>query len=267
MQAAWQGSVSFFRAKEKDYMMRSEKRPVYQSNKSGKKKKKKKQQKRAGAGYVFLTMVLLLLVWPIGLILFWRRKVRGSVGAKVLVSLVTLVLGIMLYAALLNAPFTNPRLKELQDKANGALTEVYDGAIAAMDDVAVRYEGCGDTVDAFWRAVLTRIADEIDAGVDRAATAREAMLDLTSAVRERGTGILQEAGFLPTPEPGAEPSPTPKPSPTPRPTAKPTATPRPTASPTPTPTAEDDAPEATDAVIPGDSAPQTTPAPMPGKKQ
>ncbi len=70
---------------DRQYMMRSEKRPTYrpQPGNNG-----RKRRPRRRFWYALITLLLLLLLWPVGLIMLWARKLRwrGSVKAAVTVA-------------------------------------------------------------------------------------------------------------------------------------------------------------------------------------
>ena len=61
--------VFFARRRGRDYMMRSEKRDGYRYGGSSSNGKKPKKRRRAGFFYIFLTLILSILFWPIGMIL------------------------------------------------------------------------------------------------------------------------------------------------------------------------------------------------------
>ena len=54
-------------------------------------------------------LILLLTIWPFGLLMLWQRKVRWSAVTKLLTSLVTLAACIILIGFALTVNTNNPR--------------------------------------------------------------------------------------------------------------------------------------------------------------
>ena len=76
----------FARRGGRNYMMRSEKRPSY--NRPEQERRPKRRRKRYG--YIILTLLVSILLWPVGLFLIWNRRLRCGVGGKLLWSIATL---------------------------------------------------------------------------------------------------------------------------------------------------------------------------------
>ena len=96
------------------YMMRSEKRPGSGYGN----RRRRPRRKRAGILYILLTLLVSVVLWPVGMVLLWRRKVRLQPGTKLLISLLTLCISIFLIVFALTVPLNDPKLTAYQDKAN-----------------------------------------------------------------------------------------------------------------------------------------------------
>ena len=96
------------------YMMRSEKRDGSHGG-SGRKPPKRKP---AGFVYIFFTLLLSVLLWPIGMVMLWRSKVRLQSGTKLLISLLTLCVCVFLIVFALTVPVDNVEFTAFQDQAN-----------------------------------------------------------------------------------------------------------------------------------------------------
>lgn len=174
--------MAFARRHGRDYMMRSEKRPGYGSGRSGKKPPRKKR--RTGFFYIFLTSLLSVLLWPVGMVLLWRRRMRMQVGTKLLFSLVTLFISIFLIVFSLTVPTENPTVIAFQDKANDFLDKAADD-IAVAGDIVYRkgvetYYLMSDFTDAYASYQSAALADSIDQGVEWAQRARSGIANLFS---------------------------------------------------------------------------------------
>lgn len=110
--------------KRKDTMERSEKRSPYDSYDSEKRKSNRNRKPKSSVGFVILTILLLLLVFPVGIFFLWSRKIRWSAGTKIFVMLVTGIIftGIMILA--INYDTGNPRITEIQKEARIVLEKV-----------------------------------------------------------------------------------------------------------------------------------------------
>ena len=91
----------FARRNSRGYMMRSEKRNGYNyGGSSFGSQPPKRKRKRAGFFYSFFTLLLSLLLWPVGMIMLWKRKLRWSIGSKLLTSIITLFLVFVAFSLL-----------------------------------------------------------------------------------------------------------------------------------------------------------------------
>ena len=77
----------FARRGGRNYMMRSQKRPSYNSTP----RPRPARRRRTHYGYLVLTLLVAILLWPVGLFLIWNRRLRCGVGGKLLWSVATLL--------------------------------------------------------------------------------------------------------------------------------------------------------------------------------
>ena len=219
---------------DRDYLMRSEKRP----NSAYKRARRRRRNSRILTVFAVFFGVL---AWPVGMILLWLRQTRLYASTKVLLSMITLILCILLYGALLNFPFEDERIAAVQDKVNSALDVAYEASLVALDKCVDALSDAGDLAvevgSSLSEVAAVEAARYIELGVDLGETA-VAWVD----------GVIAE--YFPdddAPEADASPVPTVAAE-----TASPTATPtvKPTVAPTGAPTdapVESAATEATDA--------------------
>ena len=212
----------FARRGGRNYMMRSEKRPSYNSAP----RPRPVRKRRTHHGYLVLTLLVSILLWPVGLFLIWNRRLRCGAGGKLLWSVATLVVFCGLALALLNAPTSNPDLQRFQDGANDFITMVRADAQIAWETFAersgdamgnMRTVGC--SVGNF---LLTKAADGIDEGVRIAQDVRNWASGLLGGADDASQDVSREtqggdiaASASPEPSPGITPSPTPDTSPAP----------------------------------------------------
>lgn len=109
--------------KSKDTMERSERRSPYESYDPDRRNKNRRPNK-TGIGYMILTVLLLLFVFPVGIFFLWSRKVKITAGMKVFITLITgiIFMGLMIFA--INYDTGNPRITEIQKKARVVLEKV-----------------------------------------------------------------------------------------------------------------------------------------------
>lgn len=156
-------------ARGRDYMMRSEKRSGHGApagNNSGDHRPPKRRRRRAGFFYKFATLFLLLTIWPLGLILLWRRRLRWGALTKLLTSIVTLAGCVVLIGFALTVNTGNPRYTAMQDRINGSLDAAAEWVVRAGDVVADRaelaWEAASDLGDALWEKAKPEISNAID---------------------------------------------------------------------------------------------------------
>ena len=228
--------VFFARRRGRDYMMRSEKRDGYRYGGSSSNGKKPKKRRRAGFFYIFLTLILSILFWPIGMILMWRRRLRWKLTTKLLTSIVTLALCVLLYGFALTYPTQDPKLMRIQDSANDFLDNAFvksgDAFSAICDKAGELGETVSDLGDAAGRWTMVRLADGIDAAVEWTSGARQTV---SGWFDRKDAPVEPDVSLSPTEEAEitAEPTVSAAPTATIRPTVTPAATDEPAPSETP----------------------------------
>lgn len=163
----------------RNYMMRSEKRPGMDSRPSRRKRARRRFL------YKLLTLMLLLLCYPVGLVLLWRRTIRWNGFRKLFLSIVSLMLCFVLLSVALLYDFGNPTVKKGQDAALYVLDTAREGALRLNEKA---HEN--------WRAVTDNLPGILAAAGNQAVRGVQALV------------------ATPTPEPTASPEPTATPEPT-----------------------------------------------------
>lgn len=236
VQAEWSASL-ISRRGDRDYMMRSEKRPGRQGAAPPPRRRRKKPTRHPV--YALITILLLVTLYPAGLVLLWVRKLRWRSATKLTLSLVTGVAFFALAAFALNAPVDNPLLMDVQARAKGQLTRVTRAVHAAVSNKeAIEHnltvEGpravnlASNAATRSLVAGVRQTQDNLQIVYNRADMMLESALNHMS---REGWALLESANMLPpaTPPPARKPAAAATPAPT--------ATPSPTAAPTPEPEA------------------------------
>ena len=261
-QAVRPGLSAFALKRSSGYVMRSEKRPGY-GGASGGGGGRKPRKPKAGIFYIIMTIIISVLVWPIGMVMLWRKKVRMQAGTKLLISLLTMCVCVFLIVFALTVHVDNEQYTAFQDKANDWLNEA-SAKLAVAGDAAYRQgvETWGvmtEFADNAAQPVMNTVADGMDRAVALACMARAKVQnvpieDVTpielmplvpvsdapadAAVDDDGTAVRVRIPEN-TPAPGdakplspgtltadgtLKPDETPEPTPTPAPTPEPTPT-------------------------------------------
>ena len=207
----------------RDYMMRSEKRSgtgrSHRPSASG--GRPPRRRRRAGFLYKLLTVLLLLVLWPVGLMLLWRRKLRWGTATKLLASIVTLAACVVLIGFALTVNTGNARYTAMQDSVNSFLDAAADalidaGSVASEKAVQV-WDGASDFADALWTGGRIHLANGIDWGVDQAQKLKTAVNTLLHS----GDGDAPEGEASPAPEAQESEAPDSSSTPTQAPTSAP----------------------------------------------
>lgn len=204
-----------------NYMLRSERRrstvpPTPPAPEEPRKPKEKKPRvKRTSAGFIYklITVLLSVILWPVGLILLVRKYLRWKPFTKFLAACITFACFVFLYGFLLTVNTGNEQYTQIQDTINSHIEAIAEDVSHGFDVLADRYTEISDGADNLFRAALDAgsfyLADIIDAGVDISMDVRTKIEDLT------GYKINT------VPEATPEPTSTPEPEPTPRTTTDP----------------------------------------------
>ena len=214
---------------------------------------RRKRRKRAGFLYIFLTLLLLVVLWPIGMFMLWRRRLHWRFSTKLLTTIITLFLCVVLYGLALTIQTDNPDITRVQDNVTDFLDHgaehISDGYETVLRVGGQAWDSAVDLGDAASRAGMMYLAE----GLDKSVEMTEGLRVKVQELRDRASGGEPAATEAPaetpvpdateTPEAIATDTPEPAPTDTPEPTA--TAEPEPTATPEPdTPAAPKPASEA-----------------------
>ncbi|MEE1199436.1 MAG: hypothetical protein U0L09_02180 [Christensenellales bacterium] len=202
--AAPTGNRIHFARKRRDYMMRSEKRDYAVGSKTRRPDRKpdrkppKRKRRRAGFFYKLLTLMLLMLIWPIGVVMLWRRKLRWKISTKLLTSIITLVLSIVLFGVGLTVDTGVPAVTRTQDAVNDYLDHFalrMADTYSAIVDTSIRaYDGASELVQSASRAGAMLAGNGIKAGLEWV----EGIRGSTSRIDEDADPVV-----MPGDEPGA----------------------------------------------------------------
>ena len=189
--------LAFASRRSKGYMMRSEKRPGSAgSGRNG--KGRPPRRKKAGAFYILLTLLVSVILWPVGMVMLWRRKVYMQAGTKLLLSMLTLCMCIFLIVFGLTVPVDNPQFTAFQDKANDWLDK-------AQGDVAVAADAAWQKAGETW-GVMTNLAGAgTRYGVSKAADGLEESVKLVGRTKDRVVAMINGTELPPESEPTATP--------------------------------------------------------------
>lgn len=196
-------------------MMRSEKRPAYNRAQPPRPIKRR----RTRYSYLILTLVVAILLWPVGLFLIWNRRLRCGVGGKLLWSVATLAVFCGLVIALLTVPTTNEDFQRFQDGANDLIATVVADAKVGWEtfsersqDAFVNMRTVGCSAGNF---LLNKAADGIEAGVSLGRDARALLEGLFPAAQDES--VAPDASVVPDASATPDASVTPRASATPEP--------------------------------------------------
>ena len=174
-----------------NYMMRSQKRTG--SGSYGMPPRRRKHSRHIL--YKVITLLMLVVCFPVGLILLWRRKIRWSGSSKLLLSIASLIVFFISMSVLLLYPFENPRVTKVQQAMLHVLDETREGLGRFGEWTKQGAQQAGENFRA-----LTGHAPQVVAAAGN------------EAVRQ-----IRELVASPSPEPTATPEPTSTPVPTPAP--------------------------------------------------
>ena len=244
-QAMRPGVLMLFARNGSGYMMRSEKR---EGGYGSPNRRRPPRRRKAGFFYIFFTLLLSVILWPIGMVMLWQRKVRMTSGTKLLISLLTLCMSVFLIVFALTVPLDNVEFTAFQDKANDwldkAAADVATAGDAAMKKTSETWQAMSDFAEAGKDYTQAYAADAIDACVKAAGDTRAAI-----------EGLFNRGNNTPAPAEAPALTEAPSESEAPADTGTPEATEATEAPATPVPSATDDA--ATDA--PAETAADTAP--------
>ena len=255
------------RGKSHDYMMRSEKRPNQRPASAPVRRKRRKSSRHPL--YALLTALLLVVLYPVGLVLLWMRKLRWRSSTKLFLSLITGVIFFVLCAFALNAQVDNPLITNTQTRVKQQLTHVTSAVRTAVSNKEAIEHNLyveGPQIihmisDGTTQALVTGVP-EIGENL-RMLYARAGLVgrNILTYIDHEGRELLYSMNLMATPSPTALPITTLAPTPEPTPDATPEPTPDATPESTPDATPES-TPDATPESTP-DATPESTPGATP----
>ncbi|MBQ3080440.1 MAG: hypothetical protein IJC48_10675 [Clostridia bacterium] len=249
-------------SKQKDYLVRREKRSPYDDgSKRSSGGGKRGREPGAGVLYMLLTILLLVILYPVGLFFLWARKLNWSVGVKLTLTVLTAVAFCILMVFLINYDTGNPTVKRVQTSMRTVLEGINEytgeGVEKALAWSKEQYEIGKDTVLKIWDAADEKVAEKaleiygyVDDSIYQAKVALPRLLldeykELTDYKEPENAGTAPKKA---TPDSGISVNVkstqavsvknTPSPIETPKPELLPTVTPAPTFTPVPTSTPE-----------------------------
>lgn len=213
---------------DRQYMMRSEKRPGYrpQSGRAGGNGNGGRRRRRPRhIGYAIMTVILLVILWPVGLFPLWGHKLRWRSLVKAAVTVATGAVFLLGFSYLLTMPTQNEFLLNTRSGFRDSMTaiaESVDRASANSGQLAVNTSRVAASAASLGKKALLSVVVPIKHNMD-ALNAQSGKLRYM-LVKGAVTGLKQalyDTGLAPTPTPMPTPSPSPTPSPTPTPTPEP----------------------------------------------
>lgn len=233
MQAALNGAQGFelpclWKRADRQYMMRSEKRPGYRpqpGNFGGPNNGRKRRPRNTL--YAIMTILLLILLWPVGLIPLWVRRLRWRSFVKATVTVATGIAFLTGLAFLLTVDTTNDMITMAQTSVKGWATYVAERteyATSHSDQYATNASRIASSAASLSQKALLSAVPAAKKNMDALAAQSG---KLTGLIFKGAVGgfkqVLYDTGLAPTPTPMPTPvtTPTPMPSPTPAPTPEP----------------------------------------------
>lgn len=173
------------RFKDDDFLERPEKRSPYDNpDEIG-----ENEERNPGTGvlYVLLTLFCLLVLYPVGLLMLWARKIRLNGFSKLMISVITAVAFCIVVLLGVNFKTNNPRIKQVQNTVRGGLEWVSGTAGDMMDGVVAWGEEKVSSVT----QNAARIWDALDESVARKGLALYERVDGNiEAVKKRLPRVL-----------------------------------------------------------------------------
>ncbi len=157
--------------KQRYVFERSEKRSPYDDSSANSRKNPKNKGPMAGIGYMALTLLLLMVLYPVGLFLLWARRLRWSVAAKLLLTVTTAVIFCALVAFLTNYDTGNPRIESMQNSVKDGLSYINEytgeGVDAVLGWFADRFDDGIENLEKIWDAADEHVAEKYLSLYDR----------------------------------------------------------------------------------------------------
>ena len=107
------------------YFERSQKRSSYGENGHG--FSASGSNRSTSLGFTAIAVILLFLIYPVGLVMIWNRRVAFSAGVKLVLTLLAAVVFCLMLVYVANLKTNNPQLMKVQNALNKAFDWIYDG--------------------------------------------------------------------------------------------------------------------------------------------
>lgn len=222
------------RGSESDYMMRSEKRPGYRAPEPPKRRNRRRRP-RLSVPYLICTFLLLLALFPVGLVMLWLRKIPWSAATKLVLTLAFAAVFVVVASFALTVPVENDTVTALQLKSRQTLSDTGTRLRESVEKADLSPEGiwqdvqdiAGHSIQLAQKGVINGVP-ALGEKIEQLKTgAAGAISSGTSAAVKGVQQLMYQANLIPTP------------APTVLPTLAPTVAPEPlgTEQPTPAPTA------------------------------
>ena len=232
MQAALNGAQGFelpclWKRADRQYMMRSEKRPSYRPQPGNNGGPGRRRRRPKNTLYAILTILLLVVMWPVGLIPLWVRRLRWRSFVKATVTVATGIAFLTGLAFLLTFDTENDMITMAQKSVRDSMTNISQSmeyAANHSDEYATTMSRIAASTASLGQKALLSVVPAAKNNMDALAAQSGKFTELV--VRGTVGGFRQalyDTGLAPTPTPMPTPeaTPTPTPSPTPMPTPEP----------------------------------------------
>jgi hypothetical protein len=213
---------------DRQYMMRSEKRPGYRpqsGNGNGNGRGNGRRRRPRRIGYAIMTVILLLILWPVGLFPLWARRLRWRSMVKAAVTVATGVAFLLGFSYLLTMPTQNDAILNAQNGFRNSMTyiaESVDRAASDSDQYATNSSRIASSAASLGQKALLSVVSPAKHNMDALAAQSGKMTGLMARnALSWFKQALYDTGLAPTPTPMPTPEPTPTPSPSPSPTPEP----------------------------------------------
>ncbi|MDL2206538.1 hypothetical protein LJC33_06490 [Eubacteriales bacterium OttesenSCG-928-N13] len=230
------GVLLFARGGERDYMIRSERRPDGQAPKPPQKRRHRRRRK-LDIPYTVFTFLLLIALFPIGLIMLWVRKIPWTGVTKMVITVAFAMVFVLVASFALTVPITDERVAGVQKQAREVVTNAGTNMRESWERLDVTPErvlknmqdAAGHSVQAAQKGLASVVPVMVENvqhfGSNVTTTATHGKNMLVHQAQE----LLYMAKLAPTPVPTEEPVPTEAPTIAPAVAPTPTLTPSPTA--------------------------------------
>jgi hypothetical protein len=224
VQAALNGAQGFelpclWKRADRQYMMRSEKRPGYRPQPGGFGGPGRRRRRPRNILYATATVLLLILLWPVGLIPLWVKRLRWRSFVKAAVTVATGIAFLTGLAFLLTVKTENDMLTMAQKSVQDSMTSISESmeyAASHSDQYATNVSRIAASAASLSQKALLSVVPAAKRNMDALAAQSGKLSGLI--VRGAAGGFRQalyDTGLAPTPIPCSPRPPRPRPNPAP----------------------------------------------------